>query len=153
LTEPGPVLAVDYGDRRTGLAVSDPRGVIAQPLPTVEEENPEKLARAIAALVREREVRTVVVGLPLRLDGAEGARVEKTRRFERLLARALEGSGVQVAEWDERLTTAEATERLREAGFRARARRKRVDAVAAVLILRSYLASQPGGPPPSPASG
>jgi len=142
----GPVLAVDYGDRRTGLAVSDPQGVIAQPLPTLLGGDPASTARRIAALARERGVAAIVLGLPLRTDGTEGARVQKTRAFEALLARDLEGTAVRIVEWDERFTTVEAIERLREAGLKRRERKRRVDAVAAVVLLRSYLAAESGRP-------
>ena len=139
----GRILAVDYGDRRTGLAVSDPRRMIAQPLPTIEESDPDRLARAIARAAAERGVRTIVLGLPLLPDGSEGNRVSKTRAFARRLEVAA-GAGVRIVEWDERLTSAEAAEWLREAGLRRNARKKRVDAVAAVLILRSYLGATGG---------
>ncbi|MGH7152009.1 MAG: Holliday junction resolvase RuvX [Planctomycetota bacterium] len=149
----GPFLAVDYGDRRTGLALSDPLGVIAQPLPTLEEEDPTRLARRIAALARERRAAAVVLGLPLREDGTEGARVEKTRAFGRLLAAELSGSPTLLLEWDERFTTAEATAALREAGLRPRDRRRRVDAVAAVVLLRSFLAARGRKPGVEGAAG
>ncbi len=128
--------------------------MIAQPLPTVEEEDPARLARRIAAVARERGAAAVVLGLPLREDGSEGARVVKTRAFGRLLAAELSGARTPLLEWDERFTTAEATAALLEAGLRHRARRRRVDAVAAVVLLRSFLAA--GGRKPGaegPAGG
>ncbi|HET6202267.1 MAG TPA: Holliday junction resolvase RuvX [Planctomycetota bacterium] len=138
----GPVLAVDYGDRRTGLALSDPLGVIAQPLPTLVEGDPAQLARRIADVARERGAATILLGLPLREDGSEGARVERTRAFGRLLAQAVEGTPARIVEWDERFTTAEAVAVLREAGLKRRDRKRRVDAVAAVVLLRSFLAAE-----------
>lgn len=116
--------------------------MIAQPLPTLEEEDPGRLARRIAAIARERGVVAVVLGLPLREDGTEGARVEKTRAFGRLLGAELSATATPLLEWDERFTTAEATAALMDAGLRHRDRRRRVDAVAAVVLLRSFLAAR-----------
>lgn len=132
-------LAVDYGDKRTGLAVSDPSGIIVQPLPVVESEDLETLVEAIVAEADRQEAGTIVVGLPLRLDGGEGSRVLKTRRLVEQLRKRL---SVPVVEWDERLTSAEAEELLREAGLDWRKRKGKIDKVAAVLILRSYLSAQ-----------
>jgi len=137
----GGVIAVDYGDRRTGLAASDAGRVLAQPLPTLDEIDPARVAERIASLVAEREASTVVVGLPLLLDGTEGARVRKTRSFVGRLRAAIPPE-VEIVEWDERLTTAEAEEWLRSAGLRRERRKEKVDAMAAVLLLRSYLEAQ-----------
>lgn len=138
----GAVVAVDYGDRRTGVAASDASRVLAQPLPTLDERDPGRVAKRIAAIVEERGATTVLVGLPLLLDGTEGARVRKTRSFAARLRAAL-APEVEIVEWDERLTTAEAEEWLREAGLRRDARKARIDAMAAVLLLRSYLEASP----------
>jgi len=129
-------LAVDYGDRRTGLAVSDPTGIIVQPLPPIETEDLEELIERIVQTAQEQEAGTVVVGMPLRLDGTVGSRAEKTRK---LIERLRASLAVSVEEWDERLTSAEAEEILRQAGLNWRKRKGKLDTVAAVLILRSYL--------------
>ena len=135
--EPGRVLAVDLGEARIGLAVSDPLGLTAQPLETLHRSGARADLDCIAALAREREVRVVVMGLPLRLSGEEGPAAEAARRFGRRLAGRLDG--VELRFWDERLTTVLA-ERTMISGRTRRARRKeRVDTVAAVLILQSYL--------------
>lgn len=131
-------LAVDYGDKRTGLAVSDPTGIIVQPLPTLEMEEIEDLVEAIVAEADKQEAGTLVVGLPLRLDGTEGSRVHKTRQLVEQLRQRL---SIPVVEWDERLTSAEAEELLKQAGLDWRKRKGKIDKVAAVLILRSYLAA------------
>lgn len=132
-------LAVDYGDKRTGLAVSDPTGIIVQPLPTLELEEIEDLVEAIVAEADKQEAGTVVVGLPLRLDGTEGSRVQKTRKLVEQLRQRL---SIPIVEWDERLTSAEAEELLRHAGLDWRKRKGKIDKVAAVLILRSYLSAR-----------
>lgn len=132
------VLAVDFGDRRTGLAVSDPTGAIVQPLPLIETEDLEELVERIVQEAERQEAGTVVVGMPLRLDGTAGSRAEKTRK---LIDRLRASLSIPVEEWDERLTSAQAEELLREAGLSWRQRKGKLDKVAAVLILRSYLSA------------
>lgn len=131
-------LAVDYGDKRTGLAVSDPTGIIVQPLPLIESEELEDVVESIVAEADRQEAGIVIVGLPLRLDGGEGSRVQKTRRLTEQLRQRL---SVPIVEWDERLTSAEAEELLRQAGLDWRKRKGKIDKVAAVLILRSFLSA------------
>jgi putative holliday junction resolvase len=133
-------LGLDVGDARIGLALSDETGTLASGLPTYERVGPRKDVRAIAELVREREVATVVVGLPLRLDGSIGPQAEKVLAFVESLRRALR---VPVETWDERLTTVEAESLLREAGAKRRQRKASIDRVAAVLILQDYLDAHP----------
>ena len=142
----GRVLAVDYGAKRTGLALSDPLGIVASPLPAVLSEDLEETVEAIVALAREREVRTVVVGMPYLPDGREGAQVQVVRLFLGALRPALP-EGVELLEMDERHTTAEARSLLREGGVDRRRARERVDSVAAVVLLREFLAVGPGPQP------
>jgi putative Holliday junction resolvase len=141
----GRVLAIDLGQARLGLAVSDPLGITAQPLGTVERSASPRIDLArIAALVAEREVTTVVVGLPLQMSGKEGLQAAGAREFAARLAARL-ARGVDVRLWDERLTTVEA-ERLLVAADVRRSRRKHVvDTVAAVLILQSFLDARSAG--------
>jgi putative Holliday junction resolvase len=139
------LIGVDVGERRVGLAVSDPTGTIASPLCTLER-GPRlwtELARALA----ERESGSVVVGLPRRLDGTEGQAASEARRFAAHLRRRLQ---VEVDFWDERLTTREAERSLIAQGVRRADRRRRVDAVAASLMLQAYLDA---GRSPGPGSG
>lgn len=139
MSEPVRILAVDYGDVRTGLAISDPTGTIVQPLTTLQTKDPNELVEMIAERVQEGEAGKVVVGLPLRLDGTEGSRAKKTRRLIEMLQAKLP---IPVLCWDERLSSAEAGELLKESGLHWRKRKKRLDAVAAVLILRSFISAQ-----------
>jgi putative Holliday junction resolvase len=129
-------LALDVGDVRIGVAASDETATLATGLPTLRRVGPRKDVKAVAALVRGHEAGEVVVGLPRSLDGSEGPQARKVLAFMDDLRGALP---VPVVSWDERFTTAMATQALREAGASRRARREAVDQVAAVLILQSYL--------------
>lgn len=129
-------LGIDHGERRVGLALSDEDGRIAHPHATIARKDPRALIEAIAALVREEGVEAIVVGLPLSLDGREGASARRARRFAELLGKA---TGIEVVLWDERMTTLAAERVLGEAGVRKREQKGVVDRVAASLLLQSYL--------------
>ena len=137
------ILAVDWGARRVGLAVSDPTGLIARSLPTLEVKSEELAVTAILETCREEEVERIVVGLPLRLDGSHGDAAENAERF----AKRLEMKGtIPVELWDERMTSRQAEQLGRELGERTRGKDRsgrnkkgRVDARAAALLLQSYL--------------
>jgi putative Holliday junction resolvase len=131
------ILAVDWGARRIGLAVSDPLGVIASPLPTLEIRGEAQAVARVADTIRELEADAVVVGLPLTLSGERG---ESAAAAERFAARLGEACGVPVSLYDERLTSALAERRLRETGTRTRGRKVRVDQGAAVALLEGWLA-------------
>ncbi len=122
---------------RIGLALSDPLGMTAQPLQVLERRGPRKDLRRLAALVREHEVSTVVVGLPRKLSGEEGRSAAEARELAEGLGREL--PGVRVALWDERLTTVEATRTMTEGKVSREKRKRVVDVLAAVLILQGYL--------------
>ena len=130
------ILAVDWGERRIGLAVSDPGGVIATGLPTLVVRGAEAAVAGVAAAAREHEAERIVVGLPLLMSGAKGAAAEAALAFARSVA---ERTGLPVETYDERLTTAMAQRRLHEAGVRTGAAKARVDQGAAVALLESYL--------------
>jgi len=133
------VLALDLGARRIGVAVSDPTGTIAQGLEVVDRRSGGNVIAQIRRRVEELRVERIVVGLPLRMDGTEGAEAEKVRRF---VTRLQAEVGVPIDVQDERRSSAEA-EQLLIAGDVSRARRRRTrDAVAAALILQTYLARQ-----------
>ena len=137
-------IGVDLGTRRVGLAGADPSGTIASPLRTLERRHPRfwaQLERACA----ERGCRLLVIGLPRRLDGAEGDAAAAARRFA---ADAEQRLGLPVAMWDEWLTTVQAERTLIAGGVRRADRRSTVDAVAASLILQSYLDAHPRGAQP-----
>lgn len=132
---PGRALGLDLGDVRIGVAISDPERRLAVPLGTVRAGAPTDL-RAVAALVREHGVTLVVVGHPLQLSGEAGARARQAEELAGALRAVLD---VPVVLHDERLSTAEADRRLREAGADGRRRRRSVDRSAATVILQSYL--------------
>ena len=131
------IMAVDYGDRRIGIAVSDALGLLCGDAFTMEEWNMERAAQRIAEEVRARGVGTLVLGLPKNMDGSEGERAEKSRDFAALLERE---TGLTPVLWDERRSSVEAHAILHANGKKMKAHRKTVDAVAASLMLESYLA-------------
>ena len=124
------------GDVRIGVALSDETETLASGLATLRSLGPRKDAQQVASLVREHAVAELVVGLPLRLDGSSGPQAEKVMAFVERLRRVV---GVPVLTRDERLTSFEAGERLREAGVRGRARKARLDQAAACLVLQEVL--------------
>ena len=130
-------MAIDYGDVRTGIAVSDQLGVLAGETFVITQRDPAALADTIAAEARARDASPLVLGLPLNMDGTEGPRAEKARQLKALL----EDRGMTVVLWDERRTTVDAHRILRENGKREKKHRAVVDAVAAALILEGYLGS------------
>jgi putative Holliday junction resolvase len=133
---PGRILAIDPGERRVGLAVSDPLGITAQGLATFDRRTDGDFLARLEALVQEYGVERIVVGNPISLSGAEGGASALARRLADEIARRV---GIEVEMWDERLSSAEAHRTL--AGRRAP--RKSVDRVAAVLILQGYLDAHP----------
>ena len=135
------VCAIDYGDARTGLAVSDPTGLLAGHTEVVEAYRPEAVAERIRAVAEEYGVGKLVLGRPLNMDGTSGPRVEKAEAFAELLRDA---TGLPVTLWDERRTTIDAHQILRANGKNGKKRKKIVDAVAASLILEGYLAWERG---------
>ena len=131
-------MAIDYGDQRIGLAVSDLLGMMAGEAWTMNEWNMERASLRIAEEAQKREVGTLVLGLPKNMDGTEGPRAEKSREFKTLLEK---DTGLPVVLWDERRSSIEAHAILHAAGKKERLHRKTVDAVAASLILEGYLGS------------
>ena len=130
------LLALDVGDRRVGVAVSDPLGLWARPLTVLIRRSREQDYRAIVALVQEHAVDRVLVGHPLELDGSSGIQARRVERYAAGLAQHL---NVPITLWDERLSTAEAERMLHDSGESSREYRDRLDAVAAAVILDSYL--------------
>lgn len=131
-------MGVDYGTVRIGLAVSDDIGMLAHPLETVPALDPDKAARRIAELVLLRKIQHLVIGLPLHMDGGEGAAVDRVRRFLKRLCPLLD-EAVVVYEVDETLTTVSAMEKLHAAGRNAKNSRKIIDQAAAIEILQGWL--------------
>lgn len=136
----GRLLAIDYGSKRVGLAISDAEGRVATPLETVARKDDRGVARQIARIVEREGVAGLVLGEPRRLDGTRGDAAERVARF----ARRLEATtGLPVEMVDEALTSVEATRRLRAAGIDPGADPGRVDAVAAQILLQEVLDRRP----------
>ena len=131
------ILAVDYGDARTGVAISDLLCTLVGSTTVLPSRNEEKLLLDIVRLTKENGVGTIVVGLPRNMDGTEGPRAEACRAFAEKVKAA---TGVDVEMWDERRTTVEAHQILSDHNYHGKKRKNTVDAVAASLILEGYLA-------------
>jgi putative Holliday junction resolvase len=135
-TTQGRVLALDYGKRRIGLAISDELGLTAQGLETFERTTVREDLKRLAGLAREHGAGLILMGDPVHLSGRQGRQSEKVREFAERLS---ETAGVPVEFWDERLTTVEAQRVLKDSGISSRKRAKAVDRLSAVLLLSSYL--------------
>ena len=130
------IMAIDYGDAHTGIAISDPTGFLTGFSTTINAYRPEVVAEQVAALCREHGVDELVLGHPINMDGTRGPRSEKAQAMAELLRTA---TGLPVTLWDERRTTIDAHQILMTNGKNAKKRKKTVDAVAASLILEGYL--------------
>ncbi len=131
------IMGVDYGDARTGVALSDLRCSIVGTTSVIHSHDPEKTLAELTSIARANGVTQIVVGLPKNMDGSEGPRAELCRAFA---DRVGEVTGLPVAMWDERRTTVEAHQILSEHNYHGKKRKNTVDAVAASLILEGYLA-------------
>jgi putative Holliday junction resolvase len=134
-------LGIDFGEKRIGLAISDPAGRLAVPLATLKRRNDRSAVRQIAEIAHREGVGRLVLGEPVGLDGERGEAAERVRRFGRKLA---EVAGLPLELIDEALTTVEAAERLRQAGIDPRRQPERLDALAAQILLQDAL--DRGGP-------
>ncbi len=130
------IMAIDYGDAHTGIAISDPTGFLTGFTTVINAYRPEVVVQQIAALAREHEVEELVLGHPINMDGTRGPRSEKAHAMKALLEEAV---SLPVTLWDERRTTIDAHQILMNSGKNAKKRKKVVDAVAASLILEGYL--------------
>ena len=130
------ILGVDYGQRRVGLAVSDPTGIIATPLSVVEVTSDGEAVRRVADTARAVEAEKVVVGLPISLSGTEGPMAAKVRAFVAELAKRV---AIPVETWDERLTTSLVERMLVDADVSRQRRRQVRDKLAAQVLLQGYL--------------
>ena len=134
------ILGIDFGDSRTGLAISDPLGFGASSLAPCKEKNMQKVADAVAQLVKEKNVEKIVLGYPKNMNGTIGPRGEKTEAFQKMLKEKL-GENFPVILWDERLTTVSAHHLMNETNVRGQKRKDSVDSVSAAYILQGYLDS------------
>ena len=131
------IMGVDYGDARTGIAISDLLCSLVGTTAVIHSRNAEKTIAQICTLVKDSDVGAIVVGLPKNMDGTEGVRAELCREFAQKLQ---EATGLPVQLWDERRTTVEAHNILSMHNYHGKKRKDTVDAVAASLILEGYLA-------------
>jgi putative Holliday junction resolvase len=133
------VLGLDVGTRRIGLAVSDPLGITAQGLETLQRQNKRLDFEALGKVIQKFDVAEIVVGFPLRMSGAEGAGTDKMQLFAEELRQRFH---LPVHLWDERLTSAQANRLLRETSMSIKRRGEVVDQMAAVLILQNWMEAQ-----------
>ncbi len=133
------ILGLDYGSKTVGVAVSDPLGITAQGVETIERREENKLRRTLARIEElciEYEVEKIVLGLPKNMNNTIGDRAQSSEQFREMLERR---TGLPIVMWDERLTTVSAERVLKENGVRREDRKKYIDKIAAVFILQSYL--------------
>ena len=133
------ILAIDYGSQRIGLALSDPTGTLARPLPFVPAKADLKLAREIAGMAKKEEAHLILLGLPRNMDGSSGAAAAKVQAFAAILGQA---TPIRIQLIDERLSTVQASRQLQESGKNTRQQRGRIDSEAAAVLLQGYLYSQ-----------
>lgn len=133
------ILAVDYGDVRTGIAVCDANEVLAAPVTVITEKNADSLAQKIHSICQEKKAEQIVLGLPKNMDGSEGFRADACRAFAGLLEQVC---ALPVVLRDERLTTVSAYRALSDSGVFGKKRKQTVDAVSAVMILQDYIDSR-----------
>ncbi|RKW46443.1 MAG: Holliday junction resolvase RuvX [Lachnospiraceae bacterium] len=138
------IMGLDYGSKTIGVAISDALGLTAQPLETIERSGENKLRRSlarIAEIVREKDIKKIVVGLPINMDGRSGERAALTLEFvEKLKLRV----DIPIVMQDERLTTVEADEILDESGVKKQDRKQFIDQIAAGIILKEYMEKENG---------
>ena len=135
LTPKSRILAVDFGDARTGLAATDWTGTIAVPLGRIDSRDQQEVIKQVLDLAKDRDTQGIVVGLPLTLDGTPGERAQHTQKFVDLLQQA---TPIPVATVDESHTTDEAHERLKQGGMKAKRRKDHADSISALVILERY---------------
>lgn len=134
------ILGIDYGNRRTGVAVSDETEFLASSVGTVTESDPQRVAERIADIYREQGAGRIVLGLPKNMDGSSGFRVEHTLRFRDMLAQLLPDT--EIVMYDERMTTMAAAQYMNITDVRGKKRKSTIDTLAAKIILQDYLDSR-----------
>ena len=133
------ILAIDYGSTRIGLALSDPTGTLARPLPFLPAKGDAKLANEIAALAAKENAGRILLGLPRHMNGEFGEAAEKVQAFAAVLGKV---TTIPLKLVDERLSTVQAGRQLHDAGKNSRKQRERIDSEAAAVFLQSYLDSE-----------
>ena len=130
------ILGLDYGTRRIGLALSDPTGTLASPLPFLENDGGDKVAAKLKELIQTQGIETVIVGLPRNMDGTYGPSAQRVREF---IAQIQPQVAAKIISQDERLTTSQASKDLAQMGLSQKELRKKVDSSSAALILQQFL--------------
>jgi putative holliday junction resolvase len=136
------VLAIDHGTKRIGLAISDELGLIAQPLEFVHTEPFQQFLERLRAIIQEKQVELLLVGMPRNMDGSYGPAALKVQAFVAVLKEAV---AIPIQTWDERLTSAQANRFLIQADVSRKDRKAKVDKTAAAILLQSYLDSRSSG--------
>lgn len=131
------ILSIDFGERRIGLAVSDPLGITAQGLPTIDTRKTKDILSYIRSIIEEKNVTMIVVGMPKNMNGSIGFKGEEVKKF---IDRLTQKTSVKVIAWDERLTSVQSLKSMREMGTKQK-KKETVDRISATLILQSYLDS------------
>lgn len=134
------LLGIDYGTVRIGLALSDPTGTLASPLPFLENQSPKQVIAAITALIETHQITGLVIGMPRNMDGTYGPSAQKVKDF---IAEMKKDISLPIQPIDERLTTAQASKQLSSIGLNQKQLRKKVDSSSASLILQQYLDRTP----------
>lgn len=132
----GRIMGLDYGDSRTGVAVSDLLGITAQGVESIKHSSDKQLLERLGELIKEYEVKKIVIGLPLNMNATSGQRVEKTKKF---IEKLKENFGIEVETIDERLTTVASQRTMTELGVNKNKKKNIVDMMSAVLILQMYM--------------
>jgi putative Holliday junction resolvase len=129
-------LGIDYGTVRIGLALSDPTGTLASPLPFLENQSLQQVTTALSELIQTHQIEGLIIGLPRNMDGTYGPSAQKVRDF---IAQIQKSISLPITPIDERLTTAQASKQLSGIGLNQKQLRKKVDSSSACLILQQYL--------------
>jgi putative Holliday junction resolvase len=135
------ILAIDYGTKRIGIAISDPTGTLASPLETIPAYPFERFVDRLKQIILEKEVSLILVGMPRSLNGQYGESANRVLDFVNVLKAAVT---VPVKTWDERLTTVQAQRSMHDAGGKTKDFRQKLDSMAAAVLLQSYLDANPG---------
>lgn len=137
--KPKRILGIDFGEKRIGLAVSDPLGYTAQGIETLQRKNKAQVIDALAKICAQREIGEIVIGFPINMDGSHGPKAQEVTALVPLLQKA---AGVPVTTWDERLSTRQVSRVMMEGGLSRQKQKMQSDRLAATLILQSYLESK-----------
>lgn len=140
LRDPGRILSIDYGEKRVGLAITDPLAITARGFQTLINKDRKGILTALVDIINSNEIKKIVIGIPYSLDGSIGQMAERVKKFSEELSTKTD---VEIEEWPEEYSSEDAKKELRKLGVDFRKDKGKVDRMAAALILRSYLNAQP----------